>query len=160
MFRVGFGQDSHRFSSDGTRKLVLGGVTVPNEAGLAGNSDADVVLHALCRALEQAIGLDSFSRYADEMSRNGINDSREYLKVAKRHLQEAGYRVNNIGLTIEASKPRIEPLSALMKRSIAGILEINEGAIGINASTGEGMTPFGRGEGIQTFAIVSLHQTD
>ena len=156
MSRVGIGQDSHRFSGDPKRKLVLGGVEVPNERGLAGNSDADVVLHALCRALEQAIGLDSFSEYADEMSRRGINDSREYLKVAKAHIEQAGYGVTNIGLTIEAVRPRIDPIAPMMKRSIAGILGIGEAAIGINATTGEGMTPFGRGDGIQVFAIVNL----
>jgi len=156
MSRIGFGQDSHRFSSDPNRKLVLGGVPVPNEAGLEGNSDADVVLHALCRALEQAIGRDSFSQYADEMSRRGIADSREYLKVAKAHVEEAGYRVINIGLTIEALRPRIETLSPMMKRTISGILEIAADAIGINATTGERMTPFGQGEGIQAFAIVNL----
>ena len=158
MSRVGFGQDSHRFSDDPQRKLVLGGVAVPNEAGLAGNSDADVVLHALCRALEQAIGRDSFSRYADEMSQRGINDSGEYLKVARAHVAEAGYRVINVGLTIEASKPRIEPLSRMMKINIAGILEIGEDAIGINATTGEGLSAFGRGEGIQALAIVNLER--
>ena len=156
MSRIGFGQDSHRFSDDPHRKLILGGVVVPDEAGLEGNSDADVVLHALCRALEQAIGRDSFSQYADEMSGRGINDSREYLKVAKAHVEQAGCRVINIGLTIEALRPKIEPLSRTMKNTIAGILEIAEDAIGINATSGEKMTPFGRGEGIQAFAIVNL----
>jgi len=156
MFRVGFGQDSHRFSSDPDRKLMLGGVHVPNEAGLEGNSDGDVILHALCRALEQAISSGSFSRYADEMSRNGINDSREYVKVAKLHVEEAGYRVNNVGLSIEAHRPKIEPLSEEIKSVVADLLGIATDTIGVNATTGEGMTPFGKGEGIQAFAIVSL----
>jgi 2-C-methyl-D-erythritol 2,4-cyclodiphosphate synthase len=64
--RVGLGHDSHRFSSDAARRLMLGGVLIPEHAGLEGDSDADVVLHALCRALEQAIGGDSFSEYATE----------------------------------------------------------------------------------------------
>ena len=156
MFRVGLGQDSHRFSTDPGRKLVLAGVPIANVSGLDGSSDADVVLHALCRALEQAIGADSFSRYADEMSRNGINDSREYVKVAKSHVEAAGYRVNNVGLTIEAQRPKIEPLRPQLKESVAALLAIPVDAVGINASTGEGMTPFGKGEGIQAFAIVSL----
>ena len=65
MFRVGLGQDSHRFSADPGRALVLAGVRIAGAPGLDGNSDADVVLHALCRALEQALGEDAFSRYAD-----------------------------------------------------------------------------------------------
>src|SRR6476620_12580313 len=110
MFRVGFGQDSHRFAKTGGRKLVLGGVYIPGAIGLAGNSDADVVLHALCRALEQAIGTDGFSRYADAMSSDGIDDSREYVKVALANVHRAGYDVGNVGLTIEARTPKIEPL--------------------------------------------------
>ena len=156
MARVGFGQDSHGFSVDPRRPLMLGGIEFPDEAGLDGDSDADVVLHALCRALEQAIGKDSFSRYADELSRKGITDSREYVRMASAHVEEAGYRVNNVGLTIEAQRPRIEPLRLAMQRSIAGLLRISEDAVGVNASTGEQMTPFGKGEGIQAFAIVTL----
>jgi len=156
MFRVGLGQDSHRFSNDARRPLVLGGVIVPGARGLDGNSDADVVLHALCRALEQAIGDDAFSRYADDMSRNGINDSREYVKVARANVARAGYAVNNVGLTIEAQAPKIEPLRDAIKATVASLLGIAPGAVGVNASTGEDLTAFGRGEGIQAFAIVSL----
>jgi 2-C-methyl-D-erythritol 4-phosphate cytidylyltransferase/2-C-methyl-D-erythritol 2,4-cyclodiphosphate synthase len=156
MARIGFGQDSHRFSSQHERRLVLGGVDVPDEAGLDGNSDADVVLHALCRALEQAIGKDSFSRYADELCRKGVTDSREYVRVAMQNVEAAGYGVNNVGITIEAARPKIEPLRAAMRASIAALLRIEEDAVGINASSGEKMTPFGKGEGIQAFAIVSL----
>ena len=156
MFRVGLGQDSHRFSAVTGRALVLGGVVVPGGRGLDGNSDADVVLHALCRALEQAIGTDGFSRYADAMSRDGINDSREYVKVALANVHRAGYDVGNVGLTIEARTPKIEPLCEAMKSSVAALLRIAPASVGINASTGEDLTAFGRGEGIQAFAIVCL----
>ena len=158
MSRVGLGQDSHRFSTDPARKLVLGGVEVPNEAGLDGNSDADVVLHALCRALEQAIGGGDFSRYADDMSRRGINDSREYVAVARANVERAGYRVNNVGISIEAKRPRVDPLRERITASIAAMLGIATHDVGINATSGEAMTPFGKGEGIQAFAIVSLEQ--
>lgn len=158
MFRVGFGQDSHRFSRDPERKLVLGGVVVANESGLDGNSDADVILHALCRALEQAIGRDSFSQYADEMSGRGVHDSRAYVEVARSHVEAAGYRVNNVGLSIEALRPKIDPLRDAIKKSVADLLGIGEDAVGVNATSGEKMTPFGQGEGIQAFAIVSLEQ--
>ena len=156
MFRIGFGQDSHRFSTNPERKLILGGVDFPGTTGLDGNSDADVVLHALCRALEQATGNDSFAQYADAMSASGINDSREYVKIAKSHVEDAGYRVNNVGLTIEADRPRIEPMRQQLKESVATLLDIPVQAVGINASTGETLTSFGKGEGIQAFAIVSL----
>jgi 2-C-methyl-D-erythritol 2,4-cyclodiphosphate synthase len=156
MFRIGMGQDSHRFAADPGRPLVLGGVRVADAGGLDGNSDADVVLHALCRALEQALGDDAFSRYADAMCARGIADSREYVKVATSRVEAAGYRVNNVGVTIEARTPRIEPLRLAMKQSISTLVGVAPNAVGINATSGEGMTPFGKGEGIQAFAIVSL----
>lgn len=156
MFRIGFGQDSHRFAQRAARRLVLGGVYIDGETGLEGNSDADVVLHALCRALEQAIGQDEFSRYADEMSRRGVQDSREYVRVAVTRVAAAGYRVNNVGISIEAKRPRIEPVRGPMKASIAALLDVSEGEVGINATTGEDLTPFGQGLGIQAFAIVSI----
>lgn len=160
MYRVGLGQDSHRFSADPGRALVLAGVRIAHAPGLDGNSDADVVLHALCRALEQALGEDAFSRYADEMARDGVGDSREYVIVARSRVEQAGYRVNNVGVTIEARTPKIEPHRLAMKESIAALLDVPSGAVGINATTGEGMTPFGKGEGIQAFAIVSLVKRD
>ena len=156
MFRIGFGQDSHRFSKEAGRKLVLGGVYIPGSTGLDGNSDADVVLHALCRALEQAIGQDDFSRYADEMSSRGINDSREYVRIAVGRVRDAGYRVNNVGVSIEAQVPKIAPIRDELKVSLASLLEVAHDAVGINATTGEDLTPFGQGQGIQAFCIVSL----
>ena len=158
MARVGLGQDSHRFSSDVSRELVLGGVVVPGQPGLDGNSDADVVLHALCRALEQAIGRDGFSQYADEMAARGIVDSRAYVQVARQHVAEAGFVIENVGVMIEARTPKIEPLRQRMKASIAGLLSIGEDAVGVTATSGEGMTPFGKGEGIQALVIVALER--
>ncbi|HZQ61063.1 MAG TPA: 2-C-methyl-D-erythritol 2,4-cyclodiphosphate synthase [Casimicrobiaceae bacterium] len=158
MSRVGLGQDSHRFSTDPARALVLGGVTLPNQPGLDGHSDADVVLHALCRALEQAIGGDDFSRYADAMCEQGITDSRAYVSVALAHVEAAGYRVNNVGVTIEAKRPKIEPVRTEIQRAIAKLLGIGSADVGVNASSGEGMTAFGRGEGIQALVIVSLER--
>jgi 2-C-methyl-D-erythritol 2,4-cyclodiphosphate synthase len=90
------------------------------------------------------------------MSGRGIVDSREYVKVARSRVEQAGYRINNVGLTIEARRPSIEPLRLAMKASIAGLLNIPPERVGINATTGEDLTAFGKGEGIQAFAIVSL----
>lgn len=155
-FRVGIGQDSHKFSNDVNRKLFLGGFEVPGEAGLQGNSDADVVIHALCRALEQAIGRESFSVYADQMNSEGVMDSKEFLKVAVSHVKEKGYLLSNVGISIEAKKPNISKISQEMKKTLSDILEITKENIGISATSGEEMTSFGKGEGIQCFAIVSL----
>lgn len=156
MFRVGFGQDSHRFSEDKNRKLILGGVTIAGEKGLEANSDGDPIAHAMCAAIEQALGRENFSSYADKMCKDGIADSMEYLKVANNHLRESRYAINNVGISIEAKKPKIMPWEEKIKAKISEILEIETRQIGINATTGEGLTAFGRGEGIQVFVIVSL----
>jgi 2-C-methyl-D-erythritol 2,4-cyclodiphosphate synthase len=156
MFRVGFGQDSHRFSADQQKKLLLGGIEIKGEKGLEGNSDTDVVLHALCAAIEQSLGRINFSTYSDEMCKNGVTDSMEYLKVALAHVKEAGYAINNLGISIEAKTPKILPLEEQMKNRLVEILGLEKNRIGINATSGEGLTAFGRGEGIQAFVIISL----
>ncbi len=158
MFRVGLGQDSHRFvEKDGSKPLVLGGIVIPKERGLKGNSDGDVVLHAIFNSLSQAVGERSLGVYSDPLClEQGITDSKEYVKVVLKIIRKKGYKINNIGVMIEAKKPRIEEHSKVMKRSISRILGIDEDQIGITATTGDGLTDFGRGEGIQVLVISSL----
>lgn len=156
MIRVGMGQDSHQFSKDENKKLFLGGIEIEGEIGLEGNSDADVVIHAICRAIEQALGSPDFDIYSDKMCKTGVTDSREYLKVAVRNMEIKAYVINNIGISFECKKPKIFPLTEKIKKSLATILKVGREQIGISASTGEGLTSFGRGEGIQVFVIVSL----
>ncbi len=160
MFRVGLGQDSHRFSEEGNKKLILGGIEVAGERGMTANSDGDVILHALCAAIEQALGRGSFSVYADAMCAQGITDSAEYLKIAKTHLEEAGYRINNLGISIEALRPKILPIENEIKNKLVELLKIEKNLIGINATTGEGLTAFGQGEGVQALVIISLAKNE
>ncbi len=80
--------------------------------------------------------------------------------MALRHIYQKKFRVNNVGITIEAKKPKILPLAEKIKENLAGILEIEKEFIGVNATSGENMTPFGRGEGVQVLAIVSLMKND
>lgn len=155
-FRVGIGQDSHRLVISPEKKLIIGGVEVESDKSFDGNSDGDIVIHAICNALEQAIGGDSLAVYTDPMCNDGITDSKEYLKVAMEHIKEKGYKVNNVGISVEAKFPMILPIADKMRESLAPIMEIDLENIGINATSGEGMTPFGKGEGAQAFAIVSL----
>ncbi len=157
MIRVGLGQDSHAFEPEGTTKpLILGGVLFAGQPGLLANSDGDVVLHALFNALSQAVGGRSLGIYADPLCQQGITDSRQYLPVALDMVRRAGYTVNNVGISIEARRPKIEPRALEMKKSIAELLGIAEDQVGITATSGEGLTAFGRGEGIQVFVIASL----
>jgi len=156
MFRVGIGQDSHSFGDDKNKKCVLGGVVLDDVRGFAGNSDGDVIMHALCAGIEQALGRKNFSMYADDMRKEGITDSKEYLKVAVGHMKEMGYTINNVGISLECKMPKVLPIENEIKQNLAPILETKMENIGINATTGDGMTAFGRGEGVQAFVIVSL----
>lgn len=157
MVRIGFGTDSHPFEEDGEKPLVLGGVRLSDKDGLRAHSDGDVILHALFNAISQACGGESLGHYADQMCARGITDSREYLKVALEMARNLGYRINNIGIMVEAQRPRV-PLddSTRMKRSIAKIAGVGETDVGITYTSGEGLTAFGRGEGMYVQAVVSL----
>lgn len=136
-------------------------MTIPGERGLRANSDGDVVLHALCNAISQAVGGRSIGVYADPLClEKGIKDSAEYLKVILKMMAEKGYCVNNIGIMIECARPKIEPYAEVMKKRIASLLGVVEEAVGITATSGERLTSFGKGEGIQVFAVASLTGTD
>jgi len=156
MLRVGIGQDSHPFGEDENKRCVLGGVQIEDVIGFTGNSDGDVIIHAICAAIEQALGRKNFSTYSDDMCKEGISDSKEYLKVAVIHMKEMGFEINNVGISVECKTPKILPIEDEIKQNLAPILETDIDNIGINATTGEGMTTFGRGEGVQVFVIVSL----
>jgi len=161
LVRIGFGTDSHRFEHKKEKPLILGGVKITNQNGLSANSDGDVVLHALFNAISQACGGESLGYYADPLLKEGIVDSREYLKSALKMAKDLDYRINNIGVMIEAKRPYISMKdSKRMKKSIADIAEIDEDRIGITFTSGEGLTEFGRGKGIYVQAIVSLVKND
>ncbi len=157
MVRIGFGTDSHRFDNCGRKPLILGGVRVDEKGGLEANSDGDVILHALFNAISQACGGHSLGYYADPLFERGITDSTEYLKIALGMVKEIGYRVHNIGIMVEAAKPRI-PVDRVeeMKRSIADLTGVGDRDVGITFTSGEGLTSFGRGEGVLAQAVVSL----
>ena len=160
MFRIGFGQDAHPFTDDKEKKLMIGGVCVLDHKAFSGNSDGDVVLHALCDAIEQAIGGNSFALYADDMCQHGVTDSVEYVNVAMRHLANAGYKINNIGVTIECKTPKIMPIVEKMRDRIAQIIQIDHGAIGINATSGDGLSDVARGSGVAAHVVVSVIRKD
>lgn len=154
--RVGLGQDSHPFEEKGGKPLVLGGVAFEGERGFKGNSDADVVLHALCNALCSAVGEASIATYSDAMCERGIIDSKEYVKVALEKVKAKGFTPVNVSFAIECSIPKIEPRREEMKKSIAGIMGVGADEVGVTATSGEGLTAFGRGEGVQVFCVALL----
>ncbi|MDO8486703.1 MAG: 2-C-methyl-D-erythritol 2,4-cyclodiphosphate synthase [Candidatus Curtissbacteria bacterium] len=160
MGRIGIGQDSHVFDS-GKKALVLGGVKITAVGGFIGNSDGDVILHSLCNALSSAIGGDSLSTWSDEMCKKGIKDSKKYVGRIFKKIKEGGYKVGNVSISVEAKRPYIALIvAAKMKEAIAKLLEIDKTQVGITFTSGEGLTPFGKGEGIQSIAAVILSKDD
>lgn len=163
MFRIGIGQDSHSFEDAKSKKpLVLGGITISNETGLHGNSDCDVILHALFNALSSAVGKESIGVYSDPMCLDqSINDSSEYLKVALKMVSEAGFKVNNISIAVEAQKPRFpKELVQKIQEKVGQLCNIPANCVGITATSGEKLTAFGKGEAVQVFVIASLTGKD
>lgn len=151
----GIGQDSHRFEPDGSPKpLILGGVVIPGCAGLNGNSDADVVLHAITNAISGISCQNILGKVSDDLClKQGITDSRVYLSEALKTLTR--HQLLHVSITIEAKRPHLSAFIDQMRVSIAALLSLKPDNVGITATTGEGLTAFGRGEGIQVFVIVS-----
>lgn len=152
--KTGLGQDSHRFVQDATRTLILGGVIFENAPPLQGNSDADVMLHALTNAISGVTGVNILGAVSDKLClEQGVTDSRVYVLEALKSLKD--WKICHVSFSIEAKTPKMSPKIAAMKSSIAQLLNLTVEDVGITATTGEGLTDFGRGEGIQVFCIVT-----
>jgi len=158
MIKTAIGQDSHRFEDPQSNKpLVLGGITIDGHPGLQGNSDADVVLHAITNAVSGISGVNILGGISDQLCLSeGITDSTVYLQKALETLQ--GYTITHLSLTIEAKRPKFAPHIESMKKSIGALLQVAPEDIGITATTGEGLTDFGRGLGIQVFVIITAQK--
>jgi len=158
-YLTGIGLDSHAFDTT-DKVLTLGGYIVSNEIGLSGNSDGDVILHAIFNAISNAIGRRSIGFYADDLCLNqNIKDSKKYLDIALIMMSDSKYEISNISIVLECKKPKIEPISKEIKSSISNILNLKEDLIGLTATSGEELTAFGQGLGIQCFCSVLLIKT-
>lgn len=160
-FRVGLGQDSHMFDAESLHAkppsfLTIGGITISDQPKLKANSDGDVILHAIFNSLSQAIGDMSLGFYADDICEKGVTDSKKYIEIILKKVEQQKFKINSLGLMIECKKPKIDPLTPKLKKSLCNILNLPPSRIGITATTGENLTMFGAGLGIQCFAIVSL----
>ncbi|AKU90731.1 2-C-methyl-D-erythritol 4-phosphate cytidylyltransferase [Vulgatibacter incomptus] len=152
---VGFGFDVHAFEEG--RRCVLGGVEFPGETGLAGHSDADAALHAIMDAILGAAGLgDIGQHFPDTDARFRGADSGVLLQEVAARAKAAGFRVQNVDLTIAAARPRIGPRREEMRAKIASILGIPEARVNVKATTTEGLGFVGRSEGIAAQAVALL----
>lgn len=151
--RVGLGQDSHRFSKDPAKRFVIAGVEIGGTPGMSANSDGDVVFHALCNALAMISGHRVLGPYADELCKQGITDSSVYLTEAVNRI--SGYRISSVSIAVECKRPRLEKHLVAMRAHIAEILAVDIGRVIITVTSGDDLTPFGEGKGIQAFATIT-----
>lgn len=157
--RVGIGHDTHRLVAD--RPLILGGVVISYSRGLAGHSDADVVLHALADALLGAAGLgDIGEHYPDTDPHWAGLDSGRLLKEVVGMVEERGWRMVNCDVIVHAEAPKLSGYKAAIKASVAGLLGVDLGAVNIKAKTGEKVGPIGRGEAMACEAVVLLERVE
>ena len=149
--RTGIGIDSHRFEPG--RRLVLGGIEIPYELGLAGHSDADVLAHAIADALLGAAGLGDIGQHfpdTDEAWRDA--DSIELLRTVVERVVEQGYWIEHVDATVMLERPKLAPHREAIEASLAAVL----GSVNVKATTGEGMGFVGRGEGAAALAVATI----
>lgn len=157
MIRVGFGIDVHKFVEN--RDLWIGGVKIPYEYGLAGHSDADVLIHAICDALLGAANLRDIGYQFPDTSAEYLNiDSKILLRRTGELLKEKGYRIGNIDSTVATQAPKLNPHIPAMQEAMATVLGIDPDCLSIKATTTEKLGFEGRKEGITAYATVLIEK--
>jgi 2-C-methyl-D-erythritol 2,4-cyclodiphosphate synthase len=153
--RIGMGTDVHAFAPG--RDLILGGVIIDHDMGLAGHSDADVLIHAVCDAILGAAGLgDIGDLFPDTDPKYKDIDSRILLAACARKLEQAGYRIINLDCTVFAQAPKLGPKKQQMAAGMAETLEISAECVNVKATTTEHLGFIGRKEGIAAQAIALI----
>jgi 2-C-methyl-D-erythritol 2,4-cyclodiphosphate synthase len=154
-FRTGIGQDSHRFlPPDSSKPCILAGLIFDGAPGFIANSDGDVVFHAICNAITSLTHVLILGGLADDLClRDGITDSEVYLVEAMKTLGKQ--QITHVAITIEAKKPKFKSRLLEMRQNIARIMKLDVSDVGITATTGEGLTDFGCGDGVQVLVIVT-----
>jgi 2-C-methyl-D-erythritol 2,4-cyclodiphosphate synthase len=154
-FATGIGWDSHRLVAG--RPLILGGVTIPFERGLAGHSDADVLAHAVIDALLGAAGLGDIGEHFPDTDAGWAGaDSLALLRAVVALVGEAGHAVTNVDTTVVMERPKLGPHRAEIRAALAAALGVPVQRVNVKASTGEGMGFVGRGEGVAALAVATL----
>jgi 2-C-methyl-D-erythritol 4-phosphate cytidylyltransferase/2-C-methyl-D-erythritol 2,4-cyclodiphosphate synthase len=154
-WRVGTGYDLHRFAEG--RPLVLGGVRIPHERGLAGHSDADAVSHAVTDAILGAAGLGDIGRlFPDTDPAWKDADSRVLLADAVGRVRRAGFDIVNVDVVVVTERPKIGPHADAMRASLADVMEVPVEAVSVKGKTNEGVDAIGRGDALAVHAVALL----
>ena len=153
--RTGIGFDVHAFAEG--RKLILGGIEITHDKGLAGHSDADALLHSITDAMLGSLSLgDIGTHFPDDDPRYKNADSSVFLKRASELIRNRGYYVNNIDVVVLLQQPKIAPYVQKMKEKISKVLDIGSERISIKATTTEKLGFVGREEGISVYAVATV----
>lgn len=153
--RVGQGEDIHRV--DDSRTLVLGGVLIEEGPGLAGHSDADVLMHAITDAVLGAAALgDIGQHFPPSDPRYEGADSADFLRAAVRMAREAGWELVNVDATVRVERPRLAPYIPHIRERLSEVVGVDATRINVKAKSGEGLDAVGRGEAIAATAIVLM----
>jgi 2-C-methyl-D-erythritol 2,4-cyclodiphosphate synthase len=155
--KTGIGLDSHRFvEGESDRPFVLGGLVFDDAPALCGNSDADVLLHAVTDAISGVTGYTVIGAVADAMCQQGVTDSKVYLQAALDRLGD--WQICHLSVVLECLRPKIDPKVPALRESLAGLLGLSVEDVCITATTGEGLTDCGRGLGIHASAVLTVVQ--
>lgn len=155
--RIGFGYDSHVFSDDPARPLVLGGVRIPDAPGLKAHSDGDVLIHAVIDAIFGAMARgDIGSHFPDTDERWKGADSATLLSAAMAEARDAGYALENLDATVICERPKLRPHVDAIRSRLASLLGVGEGQVSVKGKTNEKMDDVGDGKGIVVHAVVLL----
>lgn len=157
--RTGIGQDSHRFLPlESSKPCVIAGVIFDETPGFNANSDGDVVLHAICNAISSLTGVLILGALADDLClKDGITDSAVYLAEAMKTLKNQ--TITHVAISLEGKRPKFKEKIFEMRKNIAEIMQLEISDVGITATSGEGLTDFGCGDGVQCFVIVTTEES-
>ena len=155
IYRSGIGQDSHRFiSEESSKPCIIGGVIFDDVPGLDADSDGDVIFHSICNAITSLTGVPILGGIARELClKDGITDSQIYLEAALKSLNKQ--KIVHVAISIEGKKPFFQNRMEELRNNISKVMHINVNQVGITATTGDGLTDFGCGQGVQSFCIIS-----
>jgi 2-C-methyl-D-erythritol 2,4-cyclodiphosphate synthase len=153
--RTGIGQDSHRFlPTDSSKPCIVCGVIFDGVPGLDADSDGDVVYHSVCNAITSLSGVPILGGIARDLCRkDGITDSQVYLEHALQTLYPQ--KIVHLSITIEGKRPYFEDRIEAMRKKIARVLAIRPAQVGITATSGDGLSDFGCGDGLMCFAMLT-----
>ncbi|MCB1082428.1 MAG: 2-C-methyl-D-erythritol 2,4-cyclodiphosphate synthase [Chlamydiia bacterium] len=154
-YKTGIGQDSHRFEKEKSKKkCIVAGLVFEDAPGLDADSDGDVVFHAICNAITSLTHVPILGKVAIDLCHNqGITNSRIYLDEALKTLGKK--TIEHVALTIEGKRPKFQKRADDIRQSVATAMNLSLDQVGITFTSGDGLTAFGRGEGLMCYALVT-----